>query len=151
MENASKALIIAGAILISILLISIGILVMNSTNGVTDTMTGQMDATAIQSFNSKFEQYAGNNKRGSDVKSLISVVSSSNAANQDNPDMQVLINGVSDQAALSTLQNDVKSTARYNITVVRDDITGLVHTIEFNTSSGGTGGSTGGTGSTPTL
>ena len=32
MENASKALIIAGAILIAILLISVGILVMNSVN-----------------------------------------------------------------------------------------------------------------------
>ncbi len=31
MENASKALIIAGAILISILLISVGVLIMNST------------------------------------------------------------------------------------------------------------------------
>ena len=31
MENASKALIIAGAILISILLIWVGVLIMNST------------------------------------------------------------------------------------------------------------------------
>ena len=37
MENASKALIIAGAILISILLISVGILIFNSTSGVTDS------------------------------------------------------------------------------------------------------------------
>ena len=36
MENASKALIIAGAILISILLISVGILVFNSISEVTD-------------------------------------------------------------------------------------------------------------------
>ena len=36
MENASKALIIAGAILMSILLISVGILVFNSSKGIAD-------------------------------------------------------------------------------------------------------------------
>lgn len=36
MENASKALIIAGAILISILLISLGIIMFNSSKGTTD-------------------------------------------------------------------------------------------------------------------
>jgi len=36
MENASKALIVAGAILISILLISVAILIFNSISGVTD-------------------------------------------------------------------------------------------------------------------
>lgn len=36
MENASKALIIAGAILISILLISLGIIMYNASTGTTD-------------------------------------------------------------------------------------------------------------------
>lgn len=36
MENASKALIIAGAILISILLISLGIIMFNSSKGTSD-------------------------------------------------------------------------------------------------------------------
>ena len=37
MENASKALIIAGAILIAILLITIGIILINSARDVTET------------------------------------------------------------------------------------------------------------------
>lgn len=36
MENATKALIIAGAILVSILLISFGILLVNQNKGATD-------------------------------------------------------------------------------------------------------------------
>ena len=36
MENASKALIIAGAILISILLVSLGIIMFKNSKGVTD-------------------------------------------------------------------------------------------------------------------
>ena len=51
MENASKALIIAGAILISILLISVGILVMNSTGNVTDQVKTSSDSMSIQTFN----------------------------------------------------------------------------------------------------
>lgn len=39
MENATKALIIAGAVLVSILLISIGILLINNNKGITDSAT----------------------------------------------------------------------------------------------------------------
>ena len=39
MENASKALIIAGAILISILLISLGIVMFNASKGTTGQAT----------------------------------------------------------------------------------------------------------------
>jgi len=47
MENASKALIIAGAILISILLISVGILIFNSTRGFTDNASATDDAMEL--------------------------------------------------------------------------------------------------------
>jgi len=44
MENASKALIIAGAILISILLISLGIMMFNSSKGTTDQAASTANA-----------------------------------------------------------------------------------------------------------
>ncbi len=44
MENASKALIIAGAILISILLISLGIIMFNASKGTTDQASGTANA-----------------------------------------------------------------------------------------------------------
>lgn len=44
MENASKALIIAGAILVSILLISLGIVMFNSSKGTTDQSSNTMEA-----------------------------------------------------------------------------------------------------------
>ena len=43
MENASKALIIAGAILISIILISIGIMVIQAGNSVVSDAEDKMD------------------------------------------------------------------------------------------------------------
>lgn len=47
MENASKALIIAGVILISILLISIGIMLINSGKDITETRTTGVNTQKI--------------------------------------------------------------------------------------------------------
>jgi len=81
MENASKALIIAGAILISILLISVGIIIMNSAGNITDQAGSQTGSMAIQSFNAQFTRYEGSNKTASEVRSLISAIEASNASN----------------------------------------------------------------------
>jgi len=82
MENASKALIIAGAILISILLISVGIMVMNSINKPLSQSQDQADSQAIEMFNSKFTGYAGQQSAAA-VKSLMTSVASSNGVNVD--------------------------------------------------------------------
>ena len=54
MENASKALIIAGAILISILLISVGIIIMNAINDPVSKGADAATSQATQIFNSQF-------------------------------------------------------------------------------------------------
>ena len=77
MENASKALIIAGAILIAILLITIGIVLVNSGKDITETGATQVASQNIQAFNSQFTQYEGTIK-GSQVKSLIEQVRANN-------------------------------------------------------------------------
>lgn len=59
MENASKALIIAGAILISILLISVGIIIMNAINDPVKQGADTASSQAVEIFNSKFTGYAG--------------------------------------------------------------------------------------------
>ena len=82
MENASKALIIAGAILISILLISVAVLIMNSTGGMQDEVDHEMDAMAVRTFNDKFTTYEGSGRTASQIKTLISKVKSSNATNE---------------------------------------------------------------------
>ena len=73
MENASKALIIAGAVLLSILLVSIGIMIFNGATRSIGGAMEQMDATDIQAHNQRFTPYGGT-KRGSEVKSLLDVI-----------------------------------------------------------------------------
>ena len=80
MENASKALIIAGAILISILLITIGIFLINSGKDVTNSGKNAMSSSAIQAFNSQFTKYEGNNKSYNEVNQLLNTVISSNSS-----------------------------------------------------------------------
>ena len=57
MENASKALIIAGAILISILLIGIGMMIYNSAIKPVTDAGDRMDEMSKNMFNGKFENY----------------------------------------------------------------------------------------------
>ena len=64
MENASKALIIAGAILISILLIGVGVMVMNGAQGGIDEAIQSMSAQEKDMFNTKFTQYEGTKIKG---------------------------------------------------------------------------------------
>lgn len=75
MENASKALIIAGAILISILLISVGIIVMNAINNPVEEGAQAADSQAVEIFNGKFTGYSGV-QSGTTVKALLTAVSS---------------------------------------------------------------------------
>ncbi len=75
MENASKALIIAGAILIAILLISVGIIVINTINEPLSETDKVSHSQSVEIFNSNFSGYGGSQK-GSAVKSLLNKIGS---------------------------------------------------------------------------
>ena len=81
MENASKALIIAGAILISILLIAISMYIYNSAQGTINNAADKMSEQEKSVYNSAVSSYIGTNKKGVDVKSLIDAVIASNNNN----------------------------------------------------------------------
>ena len=104
MENASKALIIAGAILLSILLISLGIMIFSQAQD-TVTNSGMSDAE-ISSFNNRFIKYEGERK-GSVVKTLIQEVIASNAnANNASRPIFVQFNNVKYKDESGTEQTD---------------------------------------------
>lgn len=90
MENATKALVIAGAVLVTILLISVGITIFNSAKSPLDDASNNTASYAIDQFNSKFNGYLGEKVKGSNVKSLLNEVRSSNATNETH---QIKING----------------------------------------------------------
>ena len=130
MENASKALIIAGAILISIILISVGIMVVQSAGSVVGSGTAQMDAQEKQTFNERFLNNSGSQK-GSTVRTLLNTVISNNTTYKDEADKQVKVNGKSDSAGISTELNNLSATKTYKVEVIVGD-TGLVTDINFS-------------------
>ena len=87
MENASKALIIAGAILLAILIISLGIMIYQQASGVVNN--NAMSEVDINSFNQKFIQYTGTNVRGAQVNALLNQIQMSNVTYQDDSSRQV--------------------------------------------------------------
>ena len=76
MENASKALIIAGAILISILLISVGIIIMNAINDPVSKGADVAKDQAVQIFNTQFTSYIGSGVDYNTAKQCITAVAS---------------------------------------------------------------------------
>ena len=80
MENASKALIIAGAILLSILIIGLGMTVFNSADNVKGA--ANLDATELRAHNSQFLSYEGRQK-GSQVRALVNSIKTNNATYND--------------------------------------------------------------------
>ena len=78
MENASKALLIAGAILICILLIAVGMYIYQSAQGTISAAASKMSNQDKEIYNSMIKKYVGENKRGSDVKAMIEQVISQN-------------------------------------------------------------------------
>ncbi len=89
MENASKALIIAGAILLAILIISLGILIYNQAAGIVNS--NSMSDVEITQFNAQFTQYQGT-QSGTSVRSLLQEVLSNNMT-QDDDDRKVEVTG----------------------------------------------------------
>jgi len=117
MENASKALIIAGAILLAILLISLGIMIFGQAQ---DTVNNSgMSQAELQAFNSRFIKYEGSNKKGSEVKALINEVLTSNA-DPNNSARQISLSG-------HTTTSTVLTTKTYTVTLGYDG--GRVNTV----------------------
>ena len=106
MENASKALIIAGAILLAILIISLGIMIYNQASGVVNN--NAMSEVDISTFNNKFTQYEGTNVRGSQVNALLQQIATNNVTYQDDTSRQVEVS-----VTATTWQGDAKPSGQF--------------------------------------
>ena len=95
MENASKALIIAGAILISILLISVGIIIMNAINDPVSRTSETAASQAVQIFNSQFTGYAGSDVDYNTTKQCITAVRSAKGEHE------ITLQGITSMADLN--------------------------------------------------
>ena len=138
MENASKALIIAGAILLAILIISLGIMIYNQAAGVVNN--NSMTEAEVNSFNQKFEQYLGNNVRGANVNSLVSTVNTNNMSTDDDSERVSITGGVieentNDNNAATTYSKTAQTGQTYKVEVTGYTTGGLIQTINITATT----------------
>ncbi len=125
MENASKALLIAGSVLIAILLIGVGMLIYSRATGLVDTASSAMNSQEILAFNNQFASFEGTQK-GSSVRSLISKVIASNATYKGS--REVAINGEKIADNLSNYSKTINTAKDYKVTFTGYD-NGLITLI----------------------
>lgn len=84
MDNSMKALIIAGTVLISVLLISAGVFIINNSKDTTDQSKTAMSKLEVQEHNKKIEKYLGKTLNYNDFKYMITEL-----ASMDNPKISI--------------------------------------------------------------
>ena len=129
MENATKALLIAAAVLIAILIISLGLVVYN--NSANTVNQANLSSQEIQAQNEKFTRYNGKNKRGSEVNSLLQTALNYNLNTTDEGNKVVVKQGETklvDKGSKS-ITKQMDTSKLYNITVNYGGAGGLVDEI----------------------
>lgn len=148
MENASKALLIAGAILLSILIIAIGMFIYNSAQSTIQDSIGAMSTQEKEAFNNQFVSYEGS-RTGSQVKALLGILTGNANTYEDEPAKiptvnvpdQISVRGAYANQSLEAAQpENASNTEDYfaNISIIRNNVEDK-HTywIEMNVGTGG--------------
>jgi len=90
MENASKALIIGGVILVTLMVIALGVFIFVRASGTVKEQAKQYTVEEIELFNKQFTSYErGSRIYGSEVKGLLQKVQASNAKYSDDRQVEV--------------------------------------------------------------
>ena len=126
MENASKALIIAGALLISILIISLGVIIYQQAAGVINN--NSMSELEVTQFNEPFESYVGKNIRGANVKALINKIKTSNSTYQGDDSKTISLDG---GGTVTSLDATIKTGSTYDVSISLKTSGGLVSKIKI--------------------
>lgn len=149
MENASKALIIAGAILLSILIIGLAMFIYNSATETLDKSVSRMSEQEKQTHNQRFQKFAGAARSGSDVKSLVNEIIQnystqvSDGELMRSPEVIYSTRGSAPRTvvelgkelsntnanAFNDLMADIKTTRTYNVVVGVNASAGIVDSI----------------------
>ena len=131
MENASKALIIAGAILLSILIIGLGMYIYQQANSATQGTN--LDPQKANAYNADFLQYEGT-RSGTDAKALVSEITNHNRVNTDDPTQQINIKSGTAPAETEEPGTEAATNVFTGTNALKS---GLTYKITFSYSKGG--------------
>lgn len=128
MENATKALLIAAAILIAIVVITLGVFVLGKGTSLVKE-NSDMSGVEIDTYNSKFETYCGENVRGAQVKQLINAINAHNRENAGDESKQITLD--KNAKNVVTEAKDVKTGETYVVTIEKYTTGGLIEEMRI--------------------
>jgi len=138
MENASKALIIAGSILVSIVIITLGVMIVNNVRS-TIQDNANLSQQEITTYNSPFLAYEGT-KNGTQVRALLDLVRDHNNTYRDDSSRQIDVaesaatDKASPNAAIASsvvtgVKNNIKAGWTYTVSFGYDPQSGLISNV----------------------
>ena len=157
MENASKALIIAGAILLSIAIIGVGMFVFNAVSGTIQDSVNMSDQE-VTAYNQDFVTYEGL-KRGNLVRALCDAVRSHNISDGANDPSRLIVLAKDENVdeddltfpapteagtegtttgQINAIKREVLSGKTYDVSLLYDPDSGMVTKIVINDADGST-------------
>lgn len=104
MENAAKALLIAGTVLLAIIMVSVAVYLYSLYSNQADQYSEIISATELQKFNSKFDIYLG--RENITAQEIVSIV---NLAKEYNDQVQIYLGMERLQFTLSTPEEFIKT------------------------------------------
>lgn len=127
MENATKALIMAGSVLIALLIIGALLLMFNSLSSYQEVGTQNTREAQVIEFNNQYETYLRNNVRGSDMISLMNRIIDYNTRKGDDSaekyqEMKIKITGID----VSNLKYESSDKEIVKSFYTQDDINNLI-------------------------
>lgn len=128
MENATKALLIAAAVLIVIIIISLGVYVVGMGNDQMQQGEQALSDLEVNSFNNTYENYEGTSVAGSRVNSLLKTVFNHNLMESDET-RKITVDGDVSLSADAEKQVTVGTGKRYSVVCNKDKNSGLITSI----------------------
>lgn len=140
MENATKALLIAAAVLVAILIISLGLVVYQMASETIDSVN--FSGQEVTAFNDQFMQYQGENRRGSEVNALRKTILQANMKSRSEGldpvdgakfvklDDQTGQNCTIEKAATSLGTGSFNTSKLYKVSITYDSETGFVSEVK---------------------
>lgn len=130
MENASKALVMAGAVIIALVIVSLSFFVFKQWADKGMKMS-DMTEQEIEAFNSKITPYLGQNVSGSQVNALLTYCLSVNMAAKKNGEeyKAITVNGETTLNIDSTSITRVTTGSSVTYKVEEEYQDGLIHSL----------------------
>ena len=136
MENASKALIMAAAVLIALMITGALLLMFNNLSNYQETDTQNTRESQIVEFNNQFETYDRNNVRGNELISLTNRIidynerKTSDISDEKYEKMVIEIKGIKPENFLYEQNNSILIKTSYNQDNIKSELLNEIQRIE---------------------